>query len=110
MNTLFQIYRESSCQHPLISDNDYFFYNQKKSYSHIKDKGVISTPDVSLSSSSCGDCDYIAAFTFLQPKMSIVPPLWSSLLHEFAIEDVKDLQNRDTLFLMCWLVFFLIFR
>jgi GTPase SAR1 family protein len=84
MHTLVIVNRESSCQHPLTTDSDYFFYNQKK----------VTLDAISSSSNSCNR-DYDKAFACLEPKMSVVPKLWSSLLAELGIEEPNDLKNRN---------------
>jgi hypothetical protein len=99
MNTLSMIYRESACQLPLTTDNDYFFYNQKKirnEHSGNRPKVIPSSiVDMVGPSSIDNNPDYDTAFSFLQPKKSIIPNLWSTLLSELRIEEADDLKDRD---------------
>jgi hypothetical protein len=94
MNTLSTVYRESSYHRPLVTDNDYFFFNQKREKKE-KPIPVPSLIHVSSSSSPSGDLDYITAFSFLEPKMSSISKVWSSLLSEMDIEEANDLRTRD---------------
>jgi hypothetical protein len=94
MNTLLTVYREASCQLPLTTDNDYFFYNRKKEEKGLT-KIAASSPDVIDPFCDNSNRDYITAFSYLEPKMSIIPDLWSSLLKELHIDEVDDLKNRN---------------
>jgi hypothetical protein len=95
MNTLLTVYRHTSCQHPLTTDNDYFFYNLKRTLSDDGPKTVPSSVEVVPHSADSSTRDYVKAFSFLVPKASIIPDLWSSMLNEMYIEEANDLKNRD---------------
>jgi hypothetical protein len=94
MNTLLTVYRDTSCPHPSRTDDDYFFYNQKREKKEDP-SATSSSPDVIDRLTSYRNRDYVTAFSYLEPKMSIIPNLWSSLLKELHIEEVDDLKNRN---------------
>jgi hypothetical protein len=96
MHTLLTVFRDTSCQHPLTTDNDYFFYNLKKTLSDDRPKTVPSSVEVAPPSSDSCTPDYVKGFSFLAPTMSIIPDLWSSVLAELHIHNVNDLENRGT--------------
>jgi hypothetical protein len=97
MNNLLMIYREPLAQHCLISDNGYFFYNLKKVQTSGKDTPIVgslpSVEAVHVPVPTEGELDYDKAFSFFEPKLTIVPKVWSSLLEELCIEDATDLKN-----------------
>jgi hypothetical protein len=89
MNTLLTVYRDTSCLHPLTTDDDYFFYNQKREKMKHP-TAAASSPGVDDRLNGDRNRDYVTAFSCLEPKMSIIPGLWSSLLGELHIDEGGD--------------------